>query len=93
MNRLGGARRGLAALALIGILAGCQTLAEQERAAAEERRASCLEAGFAEGTDAYRLCLLLERTNERLARVERRLELLDSELTRVWAWGPWRRWP
>ena len=74
-------------------LAGCETLAEQERALAQAQRESCLEAGFAEDSDAFRLCLLLERTNERLARLERRLEFLELEISRLSLWGPWRRWP
>lgn len=74
-------------------LAGCQSAAEHQQALAEAQRASCLESGFVEGSDAFRLCLLLLDTNERIARLERRIDLLDSELSRVWTWGTLRRWP
>jgi len=87
------ARRPLTLVALGLVLAGCQSTAELEQAAAEARRASCLEAGFAEGSDAYRLCLILQETQDRIARLERRIDLLDSELSRVWTWGALRRWP
>lgn len=75
------------------LLAGCQSAAEQQQALAEAQRASCLESGFSEGSDAFRLCLVLQDTNARIARLERRIDFLDSELSRVWAWGGWRRWP
>jgi hypothetical protein len=74
-------------------LAGCQSAAEIERAAAEARRTSCLEAGFTEGTDAYRLCLILQEAQDRIGRLERRIDLLDSELSQLWTWGALRRWP
>jgi hypothetical protein len=83
----------LALLASGLALAGCQSAAEQQQALAEAQRASCLESGFVEGSDAFRLCLLLQDTNERIARLERRIDLLDSELSRVWTWGTLRRWP
>jgi hypothetical protein len=83
----------LGALVLAAGSAGCRTAAELEKAAAEARRASCLEAGFTEGSDAYRLCLLLEETQERIARLERRIDFLDMELSRLWTFGALRRWP
>lgn len=81
-----------AALAAL-LLAGCQPVAEQERELALAQRASCLESGFEEGSDAFRLCLVLQGTNERIARLERRIEFLDSEVSRIGSWGGWRRWP
>lgn len=84
---------GLLLLASGLALAGCESAAEQQKALAEAQRASCLESGFLEGSDAFRLCLLLLDTNERIARLERRIDLLDSELSRVWTWGTLRRWP
>ncbi len=83
----------LVLLAFVLALAGCQSAAEQQKALAEAQRASCLESGFVEGSDAFRLCLLLQDTNERIARLERRIDLLDSELSRIWTWGTLRRWP
>lgn len=92
-SRCGGAA-GRVGLVLAGlVLAGCQSAEEQRKALAEAQRASCLESGFVEGSDAYRLCLVLQDTNERIARLERRIDLLDSELSRVWSWGALRRWP
>ncbi|BCX19760.1 MAG: hypothetical protein KatS3mg117_3442 [Geminicoccaceae bacterium] len=88
-------KRAVCSAAILGAfaLAGCRSAAEIEQAAAEARRTSCLEAGFVEGTDAYRLCLLLQETQERIVRLERRIDLLDSEVSRIWSWGTLRRWP
>jgi hypothetical protein len=88
-------KRAACSAAILGAfaLAGCRSVAEIEQAAAEARRTSCLEAGFVEGTDAYRLCLLLQETQERIVRLERRIDLLDSEVSRIWSWGTLRRWP
>lgn len=89
-------RRAAASALLASLaLAGCQSAAELEQAAAEARRASCLESGFAEGSDAFRLCLLLQETHDRIARLERRIDFLDAEISRLGSlgWGSWRRWP
>lgn len=75
------------------LVAGCQSTAELERAAIEARRTSCLEAGFAEGSDAYRLCLILEETQDRIARLERRIDFLDAEISSLRTFGRWRGWP
>lgn len=74
-------------------LAGCQSAAELEQAAVEARRTSCLEAGFAEGSDAYRLCLILQETQDRIARVERRIDFLDAEISGLRTFGRWYGWP
>lgn len=73
------------------LLAGCALPAAETPAQIDARRqTSCTEAGFAEGTPDFRLCLLLQQTNERLAAVERRLALIDQDwrLTRPY-FGPW----
>ncbi len=55
---------------------------------AEELRiadiAACSGAGFQSGSDAERLCLLLQETNRRLEGVERRLNFLEVD-TRRWS--------
>lgn len=86
----------LAAVILLiapALLAGCQSTAELEQAAAAARIEDCKAAGFAEGSDAFRLCLLIKRTDERIERVERRIDFLDAELSRAATFGWWRRWP
>lgn len=75
------------------LVAGCQSAAELEQAAVEARRTSCLEAGFAEGSDAYRLCLILQETQDRIARVERRIDFLDAEISGLRTFGRWYGWP
>ncbi len=68
-----------ALLPAILLLAGCQTgpTAEEVRAA---DLAACDEAGFAPGSDAHGLCLLLQGTNRRLAEVERRLNFIELDV-------------
>ena len=43
------------------------------------RELSCTEAGFEAGSPDFRLCLILQQTNERLAAVERRLTWLEQD--------------
>ena len=54
------------------------------------RQTSCADAGFTADTPDFRLCLLLQQTNERLTAVERRLSALEQDwtLTRPY-FGPW----
>jgi hypothetical protein len=71
-------RRGVAALA--ALLAGCATPPpETPEQTAERRSLSCLEAGFAKDSDAYRVCLLLQRQSDRLDAMEQRLRLIESQ--------------
>ncbi len=68
-----------AALAL-ALLAGCATVAPETPAEAVARRElSCREAGFEAESPEFKLCLLLQQTNERLAAVERRLGWLEQD--------------
>ena len=53
--------------------------AETPAEALARRQVSCTEAGFAEGTPDFRLCLLLQQTNERLAAVEQRLIWIEQD--------------
>jgi hypothetical protein len=65
---------------LAPLLAGCAGPPPETPAEAEARRGvSCTEAGFEQGTPDFRLCLLLQQTNERLAAVERRLAWIDRD--------------
>ena len=72
--------RGLA-LAALAMLAGCTTVPPETPAEALARRElSCTEAGFEAATPDFRLCLILQQTNERLAAVERRLTWLEQDV-------------
>ncbi|MEZ5862326.1 MAG: hypothetical protein R3D28_25720 [Geminicoccaceae bacterium] len=67
------------------ILAACLVLGACEAApTVEELRttdaAACSGAGFASGSDAHGLCLLLQETNRRLEAVERRLNFLEVDV-------------
>jgi hypothetical protein len=64
-------------------LAGCQSAAEQRAAFEAAIRDSCRSQGFAEETDAFRMCLLLERTNARLGILESRLDQLEFAIRRL----------
>ena len=68
------------ALLLAALLAGCATVPPETPAEATARRGlSCTEAGFEADTPDFRLCLLLQQTNERLAAVERRLGWIEQD--------------
>ncbi|MDX6751572.1 hypothetical protein SH611_17340 [Geminicoccaceae bacterium 1502E] len=68
------------ALALVSLSAACTPAAEIERQMEEASREGCLEAGFAETSDAWKLCLLLQDSNRRLEAMERRLLWLESDI-------------
>jgi hypothetical protein len=71
------------AVALAGLLAGCTTTPPESPAeVAARRELGCTEAGFAAATPEFRLCLMLQQTNERLAAVERQLQWLNQQT--VW---------
>ena len=74
----------LLALALLPwLLAGCTSAAGESPAeVAARRELGCTEAGFAAATPEFRLCLMLQQTNERLAAVERQLQWLNQQT--VW---------
>ena len=68
------------AWAAVALLAGCTTAPPETPAEALARRElSCTEAGFEAATPDFRLCLILQQTNERLAAVERRLTWLEQD--------------
>ena len=69
-------------LVLSGLLAGCATAPPETPAEAAARRdLGCKEAGFVEATPEFRLCLMLQQTNERLAAVERQLQWQNQQLS------------
>jgi len=64
----------------LGLLAGCTTVPPETPAEMQARRElSCQEAGFEAGSSDFKLCLLLQQTNERLSAVERRLNWLEQD--------------
>jgi hypothetical protein len=64
------------------LLAGCATVPPETPAEqAARRELSCQEAGFEPGSPDFRLCLILQQTNERLAAVERRLTWLEQDFS------------
>jgi hypothetical protein len=69
-----------AALALLLLLGACAAVARETPAEQQARlQADCAAAGFQRDTEAFRLCLLLQRTDERLAAVERRLAFIEQD--------------
>ncbi len=82
--------RPAALLTALLLLAGCTAAA---RETSEERtarlNAGCTAAGFKPDTESFRLCLLIQQTNDRLDSVERRLRFIDQDIS---APGYPRRW-
>jgi hypothetical protein len=77
---------------LAAALAGCTSVPPETPAEAQARRElSCKEAGFAEDGPDFKLCLILQQTNDRLAAVERRLTWLeqDASLARPYLGPGW----
>lgn len=73
------------------LLGGCATQPQETpEQAAERRLVSCREAGFTPDTEAWRLCLLIERQNDRLSEMERRLRIIDSQTLAPPFYGPGR---
>lgn len=82
-----------AILLALALLAGCAQLpAETPEETAQRHVLACREAGLAADTDAGRLCLLMERQNDRLAQLERRLRLIESQTLTPPVYGPYRWW-
>lgn len=67
-------RRPLVLLALLPLAACAEPLAPADLARIDRR--TCEEAGFAQGADAFRLCLLIQDQNRRIGH-------LESEVTRL----------
>ena len=74
-------RQHLAWLVLAVGLGGCAGPPPETIEEAQARRGlSCKEAGFVENSESYRLCLLLQQTDERLANVEHRLRWIEQDV-------------
>lgn len=71
--------RALLGLALVLLLAACETGPTPEELRAMDS-AACDLAGFEAESDAYRLCLLLQSTNRRLDVLDRRLNFLELDV-------------
>lgn len=76
-------RRVVPATAVLLLLGGCAELAARRTAFEAEIAASCEARGFVKDTDAFRICLLLERTDARLAILENRIDQLEFEIRRL----------
>ncbi len=63
------------------LVASCATTAPETPAEAVARReVRCEEAGFTRGDDEFKLCLLLQQTNDRLTALEQRLTWLEQQV-------------
>ena len=73
-------RTGLGLIAAACLVAGCATApAETPEQAQARRAADCTTAGFTPDSDPYRLCLMIQQQNERLATMENRLRFLEGQ--------------
>ncbi len=80
---LNGLAPALLVAAFVPLLAGCESAAERRAAFEAAISESCRSQGFTEGTDAFRMCLLLERTNARIGILENRLDQLELDIRRL----------
>jgi hypothetical protein len=79
----------LIAAGILLLISGCATVQKESPEAYVARlQANCTEAGFQRDTENYRLCLLIQGTNERLDAVEQQLRYVDMN-TR---WRPYPYW-
>jgi hypothetical protein len=70
--------RHLIAAGILLLISGCATVQkESPEVYAARLQANCTEAGFQRDTESYRLCLLIQNTNERLDAVEQQLRYVD----------------
>ncbi len=66
--------RWLFVLAMLGTLSACTQPIDPEAIKAADQ-ATCIEAGFENDSDAFKLCLLMQKQERRLDQRLRRLEL------------------
>jgi hypothetical protein len=79
----------LTAAGILLLINGCATVQkESPEAYAARLQASCTEAGFQRDTESYRLCLLLQDTNERLDAVEQQVRYVDTRTS----FRPYHHW-
>ena len=77
-----------AALLALSTLGACQSAEEYAKVLAEERQAACQARGFDPGRQNFELCLMMQETRQRLEQVERRIDLLDSQIWRATTYTP-----
>jgi hypothetical protein len=74
--------RPAALLTTLLLLAGCTTVVRETPEQRTARlNADCAAAGFTPDTESFRLCLLIQQTNDRLDSVERRLRFIDQDIS------------
>jgi hypothetical protein len=79
----------LTAAGILLLINGCATVQkESPEAYAARLQASCTEAGFQRDTESYRLCLLIQDTNERLDAVEQQVRYVDMNTS----FRPYHHW-
>lgn len=83
--------RSAALLASLLLVAACAGVRETPEERVARLNADCTAAGFQRDSEAFRLCLLIQQTNERLEVVERRLRFIEQD-TRFYGY-PHRWWP
>jgi hypothetical protein len=67
--------------ALAAGLGGCAVPPQETPAETLARRQlDCTDSGFTQGTPDFRLCVLLQQTNERLASLDRRLSWIERDV-------------
>jgi hypothetical protein len=82
----------VAALAGVLLLAGCASVRPETPEERQARyQAACNEAGLSKDSESYRLCLLIQQQNDRLAAVERRLGFIEGQVSAPIY--PYRWWP
>ena len=79
----------LIAAGILLLISGCATVQKESPEAYVARlQANCTEAGFQRDTENYRLCLLIQGTNERLDAVEQQLRYVDMNTS----FRPYHHW-
>ena len=82
-----------AVLAALLLLGGCAAAARETPAERVARlQDDCAAAGFQKDSEAFRLCLLIQAQNERLAALERRVAFIQQDVSFP-PLGYYRWWP
>ena len=85
-------RLGPAAIAGLLLLAGCASFRPETPEEQQARfQAACNQAGLKPDTESYRLCLLIQQQNDRLAVLERRLSYIETQVSSpIYPYRWWR---
>ena len=78
----------LAALLLAGCAIGPPP--ETPEQTAQRHDVDCTAAGFSKDSESYRLCLLIQEQNDRLATMDLRLNRIESQTLNPGPFYPWR---